>query len=252
MYRKIICSTLLCVLLFLSFIFITTSSVSSSEKSNIALPSPTEKQIIIQATHTPYPPTPTPIVIAPSPTQTASYIVLPGDALQNIALKFGVDMDLLAVTNKLDDPNLIFPGQVLIIPNPQRDLSVVTPIANFNISSSNKRIQIILSEQKLYAYDGDQLLASFLISSGTATHPTVTGNFNIWIKLESTRMTGDGYDLPNVPYTMYFSGSYGIHGTYWHHNFGVPMSHGCINMKTEEAQWLYSWAQVGTPVEVIN
>lgn len=47
-------------------------------------------------------------------------------------------------------------------------------------------------------------------------------------------MTGPGYDLPNVPYTMYFYQGYGLHGTYWHNNFGTPMSHGCVNMPTPE------------------
>ena len=55
-------------------------------------------------------------------------------------------------------------------------------------------------------------------------------------------------DLPNVPYTMYFYKGYGIHGTYWHHNFGHPMSHGCVNMRTSDAAWLFNWASVGTPV----
>ena len=63
------------------------------------------------------------------------------------------------------------------------------------------------------------------------------------------------YDLPNVPYTMFFYNDqvpmmrgYGIHGTYWHSNFGTPMSHGCINMPTPEAQWAYYWSDYGTPV----
>jgi len=51
-----------------------------------------------------------------------------------------------------------------------------------------------------------------------------------------------------VPYTMYFYRGYAIHGTYWHSNFGRPMSHGCVNMRTQDAAWLYSWAVVGTPV----
>ncbi len=243
---------MLVVILFLSFVFLVSSKATSAATPETAVPTQTEKKIVIQTTRTPSPATPTPVVIEATATPATEYTVLPGDTLQNIALKFGVDIDLLAISNKLEDPNLIFPGQVLNITNPKRDLSVATPIANFNKSSDNKKILVVLSEQKLYAFDGDKLLASFLISSGTADHPTVTGKFNVWIKLESTRMTGDGYDLANVPYTMYFKGSYGIHGTYWHSNFGVPMSHGCINMKTDEAEWLYNWAEVGTPVEVIS
>lgn len=55
-------------------------------------------------------------------------------------------------------------------------------------------------------------------------------------------MTGYNYYLPDVPYTMYFYGGYGLHGTYWHSNFGQPMSHGCVNLKTEEAKQLFEWA----------
>ena len=69
----------------------------------------------------------------------------------------------------------------------------------------------------------------------------------------AVRMTGgtpgvDYYDLPNVPYSMFFYQGYAIHGTYWHTNFGHPMSHGCVNLPTAEAKWFYEWAPVGTPV----
>jgi lipoprotein-anchoring transpeptidase ErfK/SrfK len=49
---------------------------------------------------------------------------------------------------------------------------------------------------------------------------------------------------------MYFAGANAIHGTYWHNNFGRPMSHGCVNMRIPEAKWLYNWASIGTPVSV--
>jgi len=111
-------------------------------------------------------------------------------------------------------------------------------------------IDIDLSEQRLSAYEGDTLVRSFIVSTGRANTPTPVGRFYVWIKLRYTRMTGPGYDLPNVPYTMYFYKDYGIHGTYWHNNFGTPMSHGCVNMVTEEAGWLYNWSHVGILVNV--
>ena len=49
---------------------------------------------------------------------------------------------------------------------------------------------------------------------------------------------------------MYFYKGYGLHGTYWHNNFGTPMSHGCVNLATGDAGWLFSWASVGTVVNV--
>lgn len=126
-----------------------------------------------------------------------------------------------------------------------------------NVLGSNtdkKRVEIDLTNQKLYAYEGDNKIFSFLISSGKWGQ-TPTGEFRIWTKLRYTLMTGGNeewetyYYLPNVPYTMYFyndeipkSRGYGIHGAYWHDNFGHPMSHGCINMKTEEVEQLFFWA----------
>lgn len=89
----------------------------------------------------------------------------------------------------------------------------------------------------------------FLISSGLY-FPTPTGTFNIWTKLPSTLMRGPGYYLPGVPWTMYFYKSFGIHGTYWHNNFGHPMSHGCVNMRTPDAQFVYERVEVGTQVTV--
>jgi lipoprotein-anchoring transpeptidase ErfK/SrfK len=111
-------------------------------------------------------------------------------------------------------------------------------------------IDVDLSKQMLYAYEGNTVVASFLVSTGVRQHPTVTGQFHIYIKYVSTTMSGDGYYLTHVPYTMYFYKSYGIHGTYWHHNFGHPMSHGCVNMYTPDAKWMYYWAPMGTLVNV--
>lgn len=117
-----------------------------------------------------------------------------------------------------------------------------------------KRIEVNLSDQMLYAYEGNTVVLNFPISSGKWS-PTPTGEFNIWIKLRYTKMEGGNkanntyYYLPNVPYTMYFYNEevpkirgYGLHGAYWHTNFGHPMSHGCINISPENAGLLYNWA----------
>ncbi len=109
-------------------------------------------------------------------------------------------------------------------------------------------INVDLSEQKLYAYEGTDMVASFLVSTGISLYPTELGQYNIYVKMRYSDMHGIDYFLPNVPYTMYYSGDFSIHGTYWHHNFGTPMSHGCINMDTSDAEWLYNWASVGTLV----
>jgi len=113
-------------------------------------------------------------------------------------------------------------------------------------SGKEKWIEIDLSRQMLLAHEGDEVVDSYLISSGKWGR-TPTGEFKIWAKLKYTLMTGGSkakntyYYLPNVPYTQYFNGGFGIHGTYWHNNFGHPMSHGCINMYTPDAEKLFYW-----------
>ena len=114
----------------------------------------------------------------------------------------------------------------------------------------DKWIDVNLSEQKLYAYEGNTLIDWFWVSTGLPDTPTVTGTYYVYIKLLYDDMVGPGYNLPDVPYVMYFYKGYGIHGTYWHNNFGYPMSHGCVNMETSAAGWLYNWAFVGIPVNV--
>ena len=113
-----------------------------------------------------------------------------------------------------------------------------------------KWIEVILSKQKLIAWQNGRAVMSSLVSSGTSRHPTRRGTFRVYAKYRATRMRGPGYDLPGVPYTMYYSGSYAVHGAYWHNNFGHPMSHGCVNLPVAFSQRLYAWAPVGTPVVV--
>jgi lipoprotein-anchoring transpeptidase ErfK/SrfK len=117
-------------------------------------------------------------------------------------------------------------------------------------SEDERWIDVNLSEQRLYAYQGNTLMNSFLVSTGVAETPTVTGSYKIWTKVRIQDMSGPGYYLPNVPYVMYFYKDYGLHGTYWHNNFGTPMSRGCVNLTVEDAAWLFNWASVGTVVNV--
>jgi lipoprotein-anchoring transpeptidase ErfK/SrfK len=71
------------------------------------------------------------------------------------------------------------------------------------------------------------------------------------VKYRATDMRGPDYYLPQVPWTMYFYQGYGIHGTYWHNNFGRRMSHGCVNLPIDQAEWFFNFASVGTPVRVV-
>ena len=111
-------------------------------------------------------------------------------------------------------------------------------------------IDVNLSQQMAYAYAGDTVVNSFLVSTGTWLTPTVTGKFRIWIKLRYSDMSGPDYYLPNVPYVMYFYKDYGLHGTYWHNNFGTPMSHGCVNFSIPDAAWVYDFVSEGSVVNV--
>ncbi len=113
-----------------------------------------------------------------------------------------------------------------------------------------KWIQIDLSDQTLTAYEGETVMLSALVSTGVARMPTPKGEHAIYLKVRSQVMSGPGYSLPNVEYVSYFYKSYAIHGTYWHNNFGHPMSHGCVNMTNEDARWLFEWAPNGTRVLV--
>ncbi|PWH16276.1 MAG: hypothetical protein DDG60_04485 [Anaerolineae bacterium] len=117
-------------------------------------------------------------------------------------------------------------------------------------TSDERWIDVDLSRQMLYAYEGNTLVNAFVVSTGTWRYPTVTGQYRIYIKYRYKDMSGPGYYLKNVPYTMFFYQGYAIHGTYWHNNFGTPMSHGCVNLRIADAEWLYNFASVGTLVNV--
>lgn len=119
-------------------------------------------------------------------------------------------------------------------------------------ASEDKWIEVNLSKQKLTAWEGNKIFFETPISSGK-WYPTPTGEFNIWSKFKYTKMEGGNpgtntyYYLPNVPYTMYFHQGFGLHGTYWHNNFGQPMSHGCVNLPTVAAEKLFYWTGPSLP-----
>ncbi|MFH1509048.1 MAG: L,D-transpeptidase family protein [bacterium] len=112
----------------------------------------------------------------------------------------------------------------------------------------DKYIEVDLSEQKLYAYEKGVLYKEYLISSGLPGTPSPQGEFAVTRHQESKLYSGPGFYLPNTLWNMNFYGPYYIHGAYWHNNFGHPMSHGCINMRTEEAKIMYDFAPDGTKV----
>ena len=194
-----------------------------------------------------------PLQVGPPPGGLTSYVVQKGDNLTSIAARFGVPLQSLLQANQVGDAGIIHPGQVLSIPPAP---PVPAPVAPGEVPvptiSEGKQIVVVLSQQRLFAFEDGNLLQTFLVSTGLPGTPTVQGSFSIYDKVPAQRMWGPGYDLPNVQWVMYFYRDYSLHGAYWHNNFGQPMSHGCVNMRNEDAKWLYDWAPEGTSVMVIQ
>lgn len=138
------------------------------------------------------------------------------------------------------------------VPGPSRELAQMimeNPARVLGENTGYKWIEVDLTTQHLYAHEGDRVAFDFPVSSGLPWFPTVTGDFNIWAKVRAQRMTGGSrdngtfYDLPNVPFVQYFYNGYGLHGTYWHSDFGKPRSHGCVNISIPNAEKLFSWTE---------
>lgn len=198
------------------------------------------------------PPAPQPAPETPAVEPGAQvHIVQAGENLYRIGLRYGVTAQALAWANGLSNVNMVYVGQRLVIPTSGSvPAPAVPPSAPAPPSASGKQIVVVLSEQRVYAYENGVLVRSTLASTGLPAYPTVVGTFSIYLKYPSQLMYGPDYYLPNVPYVMYFYKGYSLHGTYWHSNFGRPMSHGCVNLPTSEAAWFYNWAPLGTTVVV--
>lgn len=112
-----------------------------------------------------------------------------------------------------------------------------------------------LGNQTTYLYENGQLIDSYLVSTGMPATPTATGSYKIFAKVALQDMgcyPGADYCTKDVPWVSYFYPDVGFHGAYWHHNFGHVMSHGCVNMPVDVAEFVYNWAPIGTPVTVTN
>ena len=185
------------------------------------------------------------------------YVIQPGEHLAEIAQRYGISWPALVQVNNIVDPNRIEAGQTILIPQAGtiRDLGIVTPLVEQTAAPAatigvGKQIIVDLSDSRIFAYEDGTLVRNVVVSTGLPATPTVQGNFTVERKYESQLMSGPGYYLPNVQWIMYFYSGYAIHGTYWHNNFGQPMSHGCVNLPNDEALWFYQWAPAGTPVLV--
>jgi lipoprotein-anchoring transpeptidase ErfK/SrfK len=162
------------------------------------------------------------------------------------------------LTDELQPLNYWVPAAHLRPVTPE-ELAPISP----EIPAHLKRIEVDLARQSLTAYEDDQIVYEARVSSGIPSNrpstngiPTETpkGSFNIYSKMPSKHMGNgnlmqgdldlDAYELVGVPWTMFFHSldtGYALHGTYWHNNFGWQMSHGCLNMRNEDAKWLFRW-----------
>jgi len=115
------------------------------------------------------------------------------------------------------------------------------------------------NSQTLVAYIGPRPVYATLASTGRgkpgSEQATPLGLHRLWVKLRRSDMdnlensdTQTPYDVEAVPYVMFFERGYGIHGTYWHDRFGVPKSHGCVNVSVSDARWLFEFSSPHLPV----
>lgn len=177
-----------------------------------------------------------------------TYTVQRGDTLFQIAARFGTSVASLSALNGIANPSSIYVGQTL-------RLKGTAPAP----SGPGQLIVIDLSDQHLYAYQGDQLIYSFVASSGRAPTYTRTGEFRVQSKIP--RAYGSTWNIW-MPYWLgiYWAGSMenGIHAlpetpggqVLWGGYLGTPISFGCIVLGTQEARMLFEWARIGTPVSI--
>lgn len=156
---------------------------------------------------------------------------------------------------------------------PRQEMAPINPFAG------QKHIDLDLNQQRLTCYEGDRVAFTTPVASGLGGElATPTGETHVLLKQASRHMSnqpykedqpppvGDIFDLPGVPWNTFFdlSGT-AIHGTYWHNDFGVRRSHGCVNVPCEAARWIYRWVypiggyeddfiqsdhRVGTPIHI--
>jgi hypothetical protein len=127
----------------------------------------------------------------------------------------------------------------------------------------DKRVVVDVTRQTMSCFEGNREVHFCRISTGAKLDSsgnvvdewsTPTGNFSIWRKVVSLHMsggtTGGGYDLPGIGWTTLFVGNgVAIHSTFWHNNFGIPMSHGCVNARPEDAHWIFRWTTPHVPLD---
>ena len=134
-------------------------------------------------------------------------------------------------------------------------LFTIPSVTHAQVITDKKLITVDLGKQKLYAWEGGSIQFESLVSTGMRYTPTLRGTFSVKRKVDIQDMKGsfppyEPYYIKNVKHVMYYSGAHAIHGAHWHNRFGTRVSHGCVNLPPSAAEWVYNWADVGTPVMI--
>lgn len=185
--------------------------------------------------------------------RTADYTVEAGDTLSDIAFRYGLDARTVAVVNNLPADSWLWPGQKLQLP-------VEWQVKDAPKPALRKRIEVDVSDQRAYAWEGNVLRYKFVVSTGLPGYNTRRGRFVIQSKIPMAVSTGLNLDMP---YWMgiYYAGSTenGFHALpinrttkvkLWGGFIGRPISYGCIVLRDSDAAVLYKWAEMGTLVEI--
>jgi hypothetical protein len=130
-----------------------------------------------------------------------------------------------------------------------------TDVISSFVTGVFKKIDVNLSEQRLTLLEGGTPVFTCLVSSGKSGYSTPTGDYRIYsmdtvAAMGSAPGAAEPYLISDVPYVMWFNSNYSIHGAYWHNDFGNVRSHGCVNVSVDNAEYIFGWATVGTPVAV--
>lgn len=135
---------------------------------------------------------------------------------------------------------------------PFDELTVLSP----EVPDDDKLIVVDLETQMVTAFEGDKLVFSQRCSSGAEGTETPKGEFRTYHKGPAVHMTNQGdaleniYNLPGVPWCSFFTGAgHALHGAYWHNDYGRPRSHGCVNLPSDAAKFLYRWSMPNVPVD---
>jgi LysM repeat protein len=186
-----------------------------------------------------------------------THIVQPGETLYRIATQYGITWQQIVEVNSIPNIDNINVGLELIIPSEESEgtplvegvqgPAIIPPSPSI---TTGRFILVDLSDSMVYAYEDGALVYTALGSMGVPATPTVQGEYRIYSRYPAQTMSGPGYYLPNVEWVQYFYQGYALHGAYWHSNWGRPMSHGCVNLRNQDAKWLYDFGEIGTPVHV--